>query len=68
MSDGMRVPIDELMRWVLESLKRSGYKGLDGGMHPEDWAAAIIPAIEAVGIGFSEGYHRGRNDERKRQG
>lgn len=65
--EGMRVPINDVVEWAVEALKRTGYKGLDEGMHPEDWAAAIVPAIEAVGIGFSEGYRRGLADERKRQ-
>lgn len=64
---GMRVSIEEVIEWAVEALKRNGYTGLDEGMHPEDWAATIIPAIEAVGIGYSEGYRRGLADERKRQ-
>ena len=64
---GMRVSIDEVVEWALKALKRSGYNGLDEGMHPEDWAATIVPAIEAIGIGYSEGYRRGLADERKRQ-
>lgn len=64
----MRVELSELMGWAIEALKRTGYKGLDEGMHPEDWAAAIAPAIEAVALGYGEGYRRGLADERKRQG
>lgn len=66
--EGMQVSIHELVEWAVEALKRTGFTGLDKGMHPEDWAAAIVPAIEAIGIGFSEGYRRGLADERKSQG
>lgn len=59
---GIRVELSKITEWAIESLKRSGYQGLDQGMHPEDWAAAITPAIEAVCLGFSEGYRRGRLD------
>ena len=59
---GMRVDISEVIKWAVESLERSGYRGLTEGMHPEDWAAAITPAIEAVAIGFAEGYRRGLYD------
>ena len=64
--DGMRVELSELTDWAVEALKRSGYD--TSPMHPEDWAAAITPAIEAVALGYGEGYRRGLADERKRQG
>lgn len=59
---GMRVDIHEVVEWATEALKRSGFRGLDEGMHPEDWAAAITPAIEAVAVGYAEGYRRGLHD------
>jgi len=62
----MRVELSELTDWAIEALKRSGYD--TSPMHPEDWAAAIAPAIEAVALGYGEGYRRGLADERKRQG
>ena len=58
----MRVEIHEVVEWATESLKRSGFRGLEDGMHPEDWAAAITPAIEAVALGYAEGYRRGLLD------
>lgn len=64
--EGMRVELSELMSWAVEALKRSGYD--TSPMHPEDWAAAITPAIEAVALGYGEGYRRGKADERKCQG
>lgn len=67
MKQGMRVPYEEVIEWAMESLRRSGYRGLDEGMHPEDWAAAITPAIEAVALGYGEGYRRGFADGRKRE-
>ena len=62
----MRVELSELTRWAIEALKRSGYD--TSPMHPEDWAAAITPAIEAVALGYGEGDRRGLADERKRRG
>lgn len=61
---GMRVDIHEVVEWATEALKRSGFRGLDEGMHPEDWAAAITPTIEAVAVGYAEGYRRGLQDGR----
>lgn len=58
----MTVDITDVVEWAVEALKRSGFRGLDEGMHPEDWAAAITPAIEAVAVGYAEGYRRGLID------
>lgn len=44
----------------LMALRHANYLGLDDGMHPEDWAAALSTVMEAVGIGFAEGYRRGK--------
>lgn len=61
-NSGMRMSHVELVDLAMEALRRANYMSLDDGMHPEDWAAALVPAIEAVAIGFSEGYARGRTD------
>lgn len=61
---GMNVDISEVVEWAVEALKRGGVRGLDEGMHPVDWAAAITPAIEAVAVGYAEGYRRGLHDGR----
>lgn len=52
---------EELLDHALEALRRSGYSDLTNG-HPEDLAAAIVPAIEAVALGFSWGYRTGRQE------
>ena len=54
----------QVVGWAIEALKRGGYKGLDNPMHPEDWAAALVPAIEAVALGYGKGYRRGLADGR----
>lgn len=64
---GMRVDLSELTGWAVEALKRSGFRSLDEGMHPEDWASAITPAIEAVALGYAEGYRRGLHDGKARR-
>lgn len=56
MSD-MRVSASELLGMALEALERSGHDTTP--MHPEDWALALTPAIEAVAVGYGEGYRRG---------
>jgi hypothetical protein len=53
----MRVSAPELLGMALEALERSGRDITP--MHPEDWAAALTPAIDAVAIGYSEGYRMG---------
>lgn len=50
----------ELLDLAIEALKRSGFSIENG--HPEDLASAIIPAMEAVAVGYSEGYRRARHD------
>lgn len=64
MRKGMRVSHEHVVDLAIEALKRSGYSGLDEGMHPEDWAAALVPAIEAVALGYGEGYRNGLKDGR----
>lgn len=64
---GMKVSLSELTEWAVEALKRSGFHGLDDGMHPEDWAAAITPTIEAVAVGYAEGYRLGLRDGKARR-
>lgn len=61
---GMRISHAEVVGMAVEALKRSGYYGIDQGMHPEDWAAALVPAIEAVAVGYAEGYRYGLTDGR----
>lgn len=61
---GMRLPHTQLVEMAVEALKRSNFVGIDDGMHPEDWAAALVPAIEAVAIGYGEGYRNGLRDGR----
>jgi hypothetical protein len=59
----MRLSHTEVVEMAMEALKRSGHCGLDG-MHPEDWAAALVPTIEAVALGYGEGYRNGLRDGR----
>lgn len=49
----------ELLELAIEALKRSGFS-IDRG-HPEDLSAALVPAIEAVAVGYGEGYRRAAN-------
>jgi hypothetical protein len=56
-SSDMRVSASELLGMALEALERSGHGTKP--MHPEDWAAALTPAIDAVAVGYGEGYRRG---------
>ena len=60
-----RMTPSELLDLALEALGRSGFS-LDP-MHPEDLAAALTPAIEAVAVGFGEGYQRGLRYGRAQQ-
>lgn len=53
----MHVSASELLGMALEALERSGHNTTP--MHPEDWASALTPAIEAVAVGYSEGFIRG---------
>lgn len=49
----------ELMEMALEALRRSNALFTESG-HPEDIVASLCPAMEAVAVGFGEGYRRGR--------
>lgn len=51
------VSAEELLAMALDALGRSGFR--IEPMHPEDWAAALCPAIEAVAVGYGEGHRRG---------
>lgn len=61
-TDDHRVSAEELLAMALEALKRNGL--YTEPMHPEDWAAALCPAIESVAVGYGEGYRRGLNHGR----
>ncbi len=56
-SSDMCVSASELLGMALEALERSGHDSK--AMHPEDWAAALTPAIDAVAVGYGEGFRRG---------
>lgn len=56
-SSDMCVSASELLGMALEALERSGHSTTP--MHPEDWAAVLTPAIDAVAIGYGEGFRRG---------
>ena len=61
---GMNVTLTELLELAGEALQRAGYKHFQEG-HPEDMVAALVPALEAVAVGYSEGYRRGRADMKR---
>jgi len=54
----MRMTYQELVELAVEAIKRSNMHFPDPG-HPEDIAAALCPAIDAVALGFGEGYRQG---------
>lgn len=58
----IHVSAEELLAMALDALDRNGFR--IEPMHPEDWSAALIPAIEAVAVGYGEGYRRGLNHGR----
>lgn len=49
----------DLLELAIEALNRANMNNSPG--HPEDLASHIIPAIEAVAIGFSAGNSYARN-------
>jgi hypothetical protein len=53
----MHMSYAELVELAREALKRANMANEPG--HPEDLAAALAPAIDAVALGFGEGYRRG---------
>ena len=58
---GMKVTLTELLELASEALQRTGYYNFEEG-HPEDLVAALVPTLEAIAVGYSEGYRRGRAD------
>jgi len=65
MTGGFRVAHTEVVEWAIEALTRANYGGIENGTfigHPEDVVAALAPALEAVAVGYAEGYRRGRAD------
>ena len=59
MSESYRVPPLRVDAWRLvdlavEALQRSGFS--TDAQHPEDVAAALVPAIEAVAVGMGAAY------------
>ncbi len=54
----MHMSYAELVELAVEALQRSNMASEPG--HPEDLAAALNPAIDAVALGFGEGFRRGR--------
>jgi len=60
--EGMRMSVDQVVELAVEALRRSGYGIFAEGGHPEDIVAGLTPALEAVAVGYSEGYRRGRKD------
>lgn len=64
---GFRVSHDEVVELAVEALHRSNHAGVEDGTltgHPEDVAAALVPALEAVAVGFARGYQMGLADGR----
>ena len=64
MSKLYKVPHTEIVKWAVEALQRSNFIAVQDGIiagHPEDVVTALTPALEAVAIGFHEGYRLGRD-------
>lgn len=58
------MPHTEVVGWAVEALQRCNFMGAKDGIiagHPEDVVAALVPALEAVAVGFHEGYRLGRD-------
>lgn len=58
---------EDLLKLAVEALDRTKMNNSPG--HPEDLVAHLVPALEAVAVGYTEGYRagreHGRSEERK---
>lgn len=59
LSHPMYVSLDDLMSMVREAAQRTGVS-LEPA-HPEDMVSNVVPLMEAIAVGFSAGFSRGRH-------
>lgn len=48
---------EDLLRLAIEALDRTKMNNSPG--HPEDLVAHLVPALEAIALGYAEGYRQG---------